>query len=70
MVHGGSNRNRRQNRRNETDGLDLGMWALDDANDPKSRQGLRYEQLVPVLIKAVQELSAQVRALMAESHVD
>jgi len=40
------------------------------SNDPKSRQGLRYEQLVPVLIKAVQELSAQVRALMAESHVD
>lgn len=44
-------------------GIDLGMWTLDDATDSDSRQGLRYDQLIPVLIKAVQELSARLQEL-------
>lgn len=46
---------------------DFGGWTLADKNDPESEQGLRYDQFVPILIKAVQELSAQVEALKARS---
>lgn len=42
---------------------DFAGWVLTDKNDPDSTQGLRYDQFIPVLIKAVQELSARVKAL-------
>jgi hypothetical protein len=42
---------------------DFAGWTLDDKNDPDSRQGLRYTEFIAPLIKAVQELSAQNKAL-------
>jgi hypothetical protein len=42
---------------------DAAFWCLADPADPDSAQSLRYEELVPVLIQAVQELTARVRAL-------
>jgi len=32
----------------------------------EKQYGLRYEKFIPILVKAVQELSAQVTALQAE----
>ncbi|MGE0281729.1 MAG: DUF2793 domain-containing protein [Rhizobiaceae bacterium] len=48
-------------------GVDFAGWTLADKDDPDSEQGLRYDQFVPILIKAVQELSAEVEALKARS---
>lgn len=42
---------------------DFAGWTLADRDDPQSRQGLRYEQFVPVLVRAVQELASEVEAL-------
>jgi len=47
------------------DGLDWAGWCLADKADPESAQALRYEALLVPLVKAVQELSDQVRALQA-----
>jgi hypothetical protein len=47
-------------------GVDIGEfspWCLGDKHDPDSEQGLQYEQFIPMLIKAVQELSAKVKEL-------
>ncbi|SER55346.1 hypothetical protein SAMN05216409_1472, partial [Pseudomonas lutea] len=46
---------------------DFAGWTLADAENPDSRQGLRYEQFIPVLINAVKELSAQVKELQQRS---
>jgi hypothetical protein len=45
------------------EGIDFGGWIQDDMNDPGSLQSLRYEQFIPILIKAVQELSVRVKEL-------
>jgi hypothetical protein len=52
--------------------VDFGGWVQEDVDNPESLQALRYEQFVPVLIKAVQELktandnlAAEVQALKA-----
>jgi hypothetical protein len=45
------------------EGVDFGGWVLMDKTDPDGDQGLRYEQFIAPLIKAVQELSAKVAAL-------
>jgi hypothetical protein len=42
---------------------DFGGWVISDVNDPDGQQALRYEEFVSPLIKAVQELSARVKAL-------
>ena len=42
---------------------DFGGWLLDDASDPESGQYLRYDEFISPLIKAVQELTARVKAL-------
>lgn len=47
----------------KTDIDDFGGWVLDDVNNLDSSQGLRYEEFISPLIKAVQELSARVKAL-------
>jgi hypothetical protein len=44
---------------------DFAGWTLDDPADPESRQGLRYDEFIAPLIRAVQELSARVEALEA-----
>ena len=44
-------------------GTDFGGWILTDKDDPDSEQGLRYEQFIAPLIKAVQELKARVEEL-------
>jgi hypothetical protein len=44
---------------------DFAGWVLDDLNDPESRQSLNYGEFIAPLIKAVQELSAEVEALKA-----
>ncbi|NVD41301.1 tail fiber domain-containing protein [Ensifer sp. HO-A22] len=48
-------------------GVDFGGHVIDDMSDPDSLQSLRYEQFVPILIKAVQELSARVKELESMS---
>lgn len=47
------------------EGTDFGGWILTDKNDPNSEQGLRYEEFISPLIKAVQELSEQNKTLVA-----
>ena len=42
---------------------DFAGWVLDDVNDSNSPQGLRYEQFIAPLTKAVQELSARLDKL-------
>jgi len=42
---------------------DFAGWVLADKDDPDSPQRLRYEQFVPVLAKAVQELAARLEAM-------
>lgn len=42
---------------------DFGGWTLADSGDPDSEQGLRYDQFVPILIRAIQELGALNAAL-------
>lgn len=48
------------------EGMDFGGRVQDDMSDPESLQSLRYEQFVPVLIRAVQELKAANDNLAAE----
>jgi hypothetical protein len=43
-------------------GVDFGGWVLTDKNDAESQQALRYDQFIGPLIKAVQELSAEVKS--------
>jgi hypothetical protein len=50
---------------NHTD-KDFAGWILMNPSDPNSEQGLRYGEFIAPLIKAVQELSAQVEALQQE----
>lgn len=45
---------------------DFAGWVIGDKNNPNSEQGLRYDQFIAPLIKAVQELSAEVEALKAK----
>lgn len=42
---------------------DFGGWVISDLNSPEAQQALRYEEFISPLIKAVQELSARVKAL-------
>lgn len=39
---------------------DFAGWTLADKYDPESEQGLRYDQFIPVLIRAVQELATRM----------
>jgi hypothetical protein len=48
-------------------GVDFAGWTIENKDDPSSLQGLRYDQFVAPLIKAVQELSAEVEALKAKA---
>jgi hypothetical protein len=48
-------------------GVDFAGWVLTDKRDPDSQQAIRYDQLICPLIKAVQELSAEVASLKAAS---
>lgn len=43
------------------DGASFAGWCIADTNDPESPQALRYEQFIPILWRAVQELTAEVR---------
>ena len=45
---------------------DFAGWVLSDKADPNSTQGLRYDQFIAPLIKAVQELAARVETLEAQ----
>ena len=46
--------------------IDFGGWVLTNKNDPNSTQGLRYDEFIAPMIKAIQELSAKVTALEAK----
>ena len=48
------------------EGTDFGGWILTDKNDPDSEQGLRYEEFISPLIKAVQEQQAKIIELQAQ----
>lgn len=43
--------------------LDCGFWTIEDVSDADSAQGLRYEELIAPMIKAIQQLSARVAQL-------
>lgn len=45
---------------------DFAGWTLADKDDPDSEQGLRYDQFVPILVRAVQELAAEVGRLRGD----
>jgi len=45
---------------------DFGGWVSDNVDDPEALQSLRYEEFVPPLAKAVQELSDMVESLQQE----
>jgi hypothetical protein len=47
-------------------GVDFGGWILTDKNDPTSEQGLRYEEFISPLIKAIQELKEEVEILKSK----
>jgi len=47
------------------DGVDFGGWAITDLEDPNSEQGLRYDQFIAPMIKAIQEQQATITALTA-----
>jgi hypothetical protein len=42
---------------------DFGGWVISDVADPEGQQALRYEEFISPLIKAVQELTARVKAI-------
>lgn len=42
---------------------DFAGWTLADPGNPDSEQGLRYEQFLPILVRAVQELACEVECL-------
>ncbi len=46
--------------------VDFGGWILDDPNDPDSDQGLRYDQFIAPLTKALQEALAEIDVLKAK----
>lgn len=46
---------------------DFAGWVLTDKADPDSIQGLRYDQFIPILIAAMQELNREVTALKASA---
>jgi hypothetical protein len=47
------------------DGVDFGGWIKTDINDPDSQEGLRYDQFIAPIIKAIQQLDARVTVLEA-----
>jgi hypothetical protein len=49
---------------------DFAGWVLSDKNDPDSTQGLRTDQLLATLVRAVQELAARVATLEARLTTD
>ncbi|RMV69979.1 hypothetical protein ALP05_02364 [Pseudomonas caricapapayae] len=48
---------------------DFAGWVLSDKDDPESRQGLRYEQFIAVLINGVKQLNARLERLEKQSGV-
>jgi hypothetical protein len=46
-------------------GVDFGGWILANPDDPESQQGLRTDQFMAPVIKAVQELAAKVEEIEA-----
>jgi len=46
--------------------VDCGAHIITDTSNPDSEQGLRYEELIAPMVKAIQELSAKVKSLEAQ----
>lgn len=46
-------------------GVDFAGWVLSDRGDPDSQQGLRYDEFIAPLIRAVQDQQALIAALEA-----
>jgi hypothetical protein len=44
-------------------GVDFAGWTIEDKNDPDSLQGLRYDQFICPIIKAMQEIAARLKKL-------
>jgi len=44
-------------------GIDFGGHIITDLSDPDSEQGLRYEEFISPMVKAIQELTARVKQL-------
>lgn len=44
---------------------DFGGWISDNINDPDAGQGLRYEELISPMIKAMQEMASRIEELEA-----
>jgi hypothetical protein len=50
----------------DKNGVDFGGWVQSDITDPNSTQHINYMEFISPLIKAVQELSAEVEALKSK----
>jgi Chaperone of endosialidase len=50
----------------EAEGLDFGVWGIEQPEDPESRQWLRPDQMIPLLWAALQETRAELRRLAAK----
>ncbi|WP_440092869.1 hypothetical protein ACTACL_01855 [Pseudomonas syringae] len=48
---------------------DFAGWVLSDKNGPNSRQGLRYEQFIAVLINGIKQLDERLERLEKQSGV-
>ena len=47
---------------------DFAGWSIADINDPESTQSLSYEQFIAPMVKAIQELSTEVKSLKTKIH--
>jgi len=45
--------------------IDFGGWIQTDTSDENSEQGLRYDEFISPMIKAIQELKQQFDAYVA-----
>ena len=51
----------------DTAGVDFGGWILTDKDDPDSTQGLRYDQFIAPLTKALQEAITKIETLETQN---
>lgn len=56
-------------KQNIPDGTDFGGWVLGDINDKNSPQGLRYDEFIAPMIKAIQELTTTVKSLSTQNQI-
>ena len=46
--------------------MNSGIWTLENKEDPESRQGLRYSELIAPMVKAIQELTGELSTVKSQ----